>query len=208
MSGSYTLSMSKPQQSVNGSYRSNRGPAAAAENHEAIIDAARTLFETTGVNVPMRAIAQRAQVSQGVLYRHFPNRTALAVAVFEHNFETIEAIASTHGPGTCARLWDWLLGCAVMDVGFVEVTVAARSEYDGQNRFLSLLNPCIDEAIKEGAVPRGFTPYHLVAGWRMAYGVAVTTPDKEKCLEFLRRTLTLPNLVELLRGEFEASPNS
>ena len=33
------------------------------------------------------AVAKRAGVGQGSLYRHFPDRTALAAAVFEENVE-------------------------------------------------------------------------------------------------------------------------
>lgn len=40
----------------------------------------------------MSAIAKRAGVGQGSLYRHFPNRSALATAVFDENMAQIEAL--------------------------------------------------------------------------------------------------------------------
>ena len=61
----------------------NRGPAAAAENRAALIMAAREIFAEQGVDAPLSAIAKRAGVGQGSLYRHFPTREALAAAVYE-----------------------------------------------------------------------------------------------------------------------------
>jgi AcrR family transcriptional regulator len=65
--------------------RVNRGPSAAAENRAALIAAARAVFATAGYDAPLSAVARRAGVGQGSLYRHFPNRMSLAVAVFEDN---------------------------------------------------------------------------------------------------------------------------
>ena len=65
--------------------RTNRGPAAAAGNRRALIAAAREVYAVGGLGAPFSAVAKRAGVGQGSLYRHFPDRTALAVAVFEDN---------------------------------------------------------------------------------------------------------------------------
>lgn len=43
---------------------------------------------------PLSAVARRAGVGQGSLYRHFPDRVSLAVAVFEENMEEIDALAA------------------------------------------------------------------------------------------------------------------
>ena len=43
-----------------------------------------------GLAAPFSAVAKRAGVGQGSLYRHFPDRTALAVAVFEDNVRDLE----------------------------------------------------------------------------------------------------------------------
>lgn len=75
--------------------RANRGPRAAAGNRAALIAAARNLFADKGSGVPMSAIARAAGVGQGVLYRHFPTRGRLALAVFEENICEVEALAAT-----------------------------------------------------------------------------------------------------------------
>jgi len=69
----------------------NRGPAAGPENRRALIAAAREVFAEEGLQAPFSAVAKRAGVGQGSLYRHFPDRLALAVAVFDENIDELEA---------------------------------------------------------------------------------------------------------------------
>lgn len=69
----------------------NRGPAAAAENRRALIDAARELFAEDGYSVPFSAVAKRAGVGQASLYRHFGSKEKLALAVFDENLAELEA---------------------------------------------------------------------------------------------------------------------
>ncbi|HAN25892.1 MAG TPA: TetR/AcrR family transcriptional regulator, partial [Microbacterium ginsengisoli] len=61
--------------------RPNRGRAAGPANRAALLAAAREVFGEQGLSAPLSAVARRAGVGQGSLYRHFPTRTALAAAV-------------------------------------------------------------------------------------------------------------------------------
>ncbi|MGC5172719.1 TetR/AcrR family transcriptional regulator [Micromonospora sp. DT81.3] len=72
--------------------KANRGPSAGPENRRAIIAAAREVFAEEGMRAPLNAVARRAGVGQGSLYRHFPDRLALAVAVFDENINELEAL--------------------------------------------------------------------------------------------------------------------
>ncbi|WP_084078757.1 TetR/AcrR family transcriptional regulator [Demequina sp. NBRC 110057] len=74
------------------------GVAAGRVNRAALIAAARIEFEERGIDAPLSAIAKRAGVGQGSLYRHFPDRVALAVAAFEENIEEIEALGASGAP--------------------------------------------------------------------------------------------------------------
>lgn len=76
------------------SSKRNRGPSAGPENRAALIAAAREVFAESGLMAPLSAVARRAGVGQGSLYRHFPDRTALAIAVFEDNVTQLEALAA------------------------------------------------------------------------------------------------------------------
>jgi len=74
--------------------RPNRGPSAAAGNRAALVAAAREVFASAGYDAPLSAVARRAGVGQGSLYRHFPDRMSLALAAFEENVSLLEGFAA------------------------------------------------------------------------------------------------------------------
>ncbi|MFH9575576.1 TetR/AcrR family transcriptional regulator [Streptomyces sp. NPDC017230] len=56
--------------------------ADARHNRDRILEAARGLFATRGLDVPMAAVARRAGVGVATLYRRFPTRESLVTTVF------------------------------------------------------------------------------------------------------------------------------
>jgi AcrR family transcriptional regulator len=54
----------------------------ARENRDRILDVARRAFEMSG-DTSLNQIAQQAKVGPGTLYRHFPTREALVLAVYQ-----------------------------------------------------------------------------------------------------------------------------
>ncbi|ROO51233.1 TetR family transcriptional regulator [Micromonospora sp. Llam0] len=67
--------------------RPRRQRADAQRNEQALLEAAAAAFVASGVDVPVRDIATRAGVGVGTIYRHFPTRSDLIVAVFRHQVE-------------------------------------------------------------------------------------------------------------------------
>lgn len=63
--------------------------ADAARNLRRILTAAAEAFADQGGDVPMEEIARRAGVGVGTLYRRFPDREALVVAVVQDSFQTL-----------------------------------------------------------------------------------------------------------------------
>ena len=59
----------------------------AQRNEQALLAAAATVFVTSGVEAPVRDIAAAAGVGVGTIYRHFPTRADLVVAVYRHQVE-------------------------------------------------------------------------------------------------------------------------
>jgi AcrR family transcriptional regulator len=59
----------------------------ARRNEETLLAAAAAAFVASGVDVPVRDIAARAGVGVGTIYRHFPTRADLIVAVYRHQVE-------------------------------------------------------------------------------------------------------------------------
>jgi AcrR family transcriptional regulator len=172
----------------------NRGPAAAAANRRAILEAARRLFTAHGYRTPLNAIAREAGVGQGVLYRHFPTRLDLAFAVFEENFAELEAIAAEPDAEAFGRLWSRLLDLTVESVAFVEMVVDARrtsADYDGTRRLLALIEPPLARARDAGLVAPTLTAQDVMLAQRMAYGVAVTALDPDGVRETVGQVLAL-----------------
>ncbi len=66
-------------------------------NRTALLQAARELFATND-DVPMYEVAKRAGVGQATLYRHFPDRAALASAIAAELIEELERGAAEFGP--------------------------------------------------------------------------------------------------------------
>jgi AcrR family transcriptional regulator len=107
--------------------KANRGPSAGPENRRALIAAARGIFAESGLSAPLSAVARRAGVGQGSLYRHFPDRTALAVAVFEENLEDLEALVE-RADSTLDDLLDRAGEQAMAGAAFVELVSAHRHD--------------------------------------------------------------------------------
>ncbi len=76
-----------------------RKRADARRNEATLLDAAAAAFVASGVHVPVRDIAARAGVGIGTIYRHFPTRADLVVAVYRHQ---VEACAQA-GPALTAE---------------------------------------------------------------------------------------------------------
>ncbi|MYS85745.1 TetR/AcrR family transcriptional regulator [Embleya scabrispora] len=67
--------------------------AGAQRTRQALLTAAAQVFVEQGVNAPIRAIAGRAQVGLGTVYRHFPHRAELVIAVYRHQIDECVALA-------------------------------------------------------------------------------------------------------------------
>jgi AcrR family transcriptional regulator len=78
---------------------SPRRRADARRNEQTLLRAAADVFVTSGVEAPVRDIAARAGVGIGTIYRHFPTRADLIIAVYRHQ---VEACAEA-GPALLAR---------------------------------------------------------------------------------------------------------
>jgi AcrR family transcriptional regulator len=64
-----------------------RKRADARRNEETLLEAAAATFIASGVDAPVRDIAAKAGVGVGTIYRHFPTRADLIVAVYRHQVE-------------------------------------------------------------------------------------------------------------------------
>ena len=92
------------------SVKNQRKPRSdALRNRELLLAAAKAVFSAGGPDASLEAVARRADVGIGTLYRHFPTREALYEAVYRHEVEQLgelaEELKSEASPVEALRRW-------------------------------------------------------------------------------------------------------
>ncbi len=136
--------------------------ADAQRKMNSLLHAAMEIFKTSGVNAPVRAIAERAGVGLGTVYRHFPQRSDLIVAVFRTQVDACADAASElseeHEAGEALSRW---MQRYVDFIGTKRGLAAALHSGDPayealpiyfSNRLQPALESLLDAAVKAGAV--------------------------------------------------------
>lgn len=124
----------------------------AARNRTEILAAAEAVIAQYGVEANMNVVAKAAGVGQGTLYRHFPDRQALLLALIERSLDRLEAFASEQeGASTLFRFLRFYAGRAREHAALADywrvldpshpTLIAARK------RFITLVEPMLQRAI-------------------------------------------------------------
>jgi AcrR family transcriptional regulator len=160
----------------------NDGPKAAARNRAALIGAAREIYAEHGLNAPLSAIARRAGVGQGVLYRHFPDRAAVAIAVLEENVRQIEQAAAADG-ADITRVLGVLTWHQTESAAFVRVLHAdGAGGHSDAPAYAQDLSRRVERALR-GHLPDGHRLAARADDLMIAVGMvsgAVTGPTREQ----------------------------
>jgi AcrR family transcriptional regulator len=84
--------------------------ADATRNAELLLSAAKELFDERGPEVALDDVARRARVGNATLYRHFPTRSDLLVAVYADEGAALCQQGATllHEPSAAEGLFEWL----------------------------------------------------------------------------------------------------
>ena len=81
----------------------------AQRNIDSLLEAAKVVFDTSGVDAPAKEIADRAGVGVGTLYRHFPRRAHLVRAVLQREMDACAdaaaVLAAENAPGAALAKW-------------------------------------------------------------------------------------------------------
>src|ERR1700689_776020 len=81
----------------------------AQRNLDSLLQAAKSVFGTAGVDAPAKQIAALAGVGVGTLYRHFPQRSDLVKAVFQREVDACAdaapALSAALEPGAALASW-------------------------------------------------------------------------------------------------------
>ncbi|WP_208764448.1 TetR/AcrR family transcriptional regulator [Bradyrhizobium guangxiense] len=83
--------------------------ADAVRNRERVLEAAKLVFNAGGPEASLEAVAKRAGVGIGTLYRHFPTREDLFEAVYRREVEQLSELAeqlkNAKDPVDALRRW-------------------------------------------------------------------------------------------------------
>lgn len=83
--------------------------ADAVRNRERVLEAAKVVFNAGGPEASLEAVAKRAGVGIGTLYRHFPTREELFEAVYRREVEQLSELAeqlkNAKDPVDALRRW-------------------------------------------------------------------------------------------------------
>jgi AcrR family transcriptional regulator len=131
--------------------------ADARRNVELVIRAAFTVFAASGVDAPMHEIAGQAGVGVGTIYRHFPKRADLIVAVFRHEVEACadaaHILAAENQPDDALTLWiERYIALIATKRGLAAALHKDDPAYDGlPTYFEERLNPPLEGLLKASA---------------------------------------------------------
>jgi AcrR family transcriptional regulator len=125
--------------------------ADARRNYEKLVAAGLSVFAEQGTSGSLEAVAERAGVGIGTLYRHFPTRQALLEAVYA---DEVNAMARAAGDLADRPPWDavteWLrqyVGFAATKRALMDVMLEAAPDSDALATCRAALSRAGDELI-------------------------------------------------------------
>ncbi|MEU9176035.1 helix-turn-helix domain-containing protein [Streptomyces sp. NPDC048550] len=147
----------------------------ARRNQQALLEAAAAVFVASGVEAPVRDIAAAAGVGMGTIYRHFPTRADLVIAVYRHEVDACaEAgpalLAAGPSPHAALERWaDLFVDFLVTKHGLAAAMQADHSGFEALHAyFLDRLVPVctqlLDAAAAAGEIRSDLTAYPLMRG--------------------------------------------
>ena len=146
--------------------------ADAKRNIDALLQSAMAVFATSGVDAPVRQIAEKAGVGIGTVYRHFPQRSDLIVAVFRREVDACAdaaaVLATEHEPGEALARWmQRYVDFISAKRGLAAALHSGNPAYDTlpayfQKRLRPALQSLLEAAAAAGEVRAGVEPDDLL----------------------------------------------
>ncbi|MEO3875588.1 helix-turn-helix domain-containing protein [Nonomuraea sp. B12E4] len=176
--------------------------ADAQRNLDSLLEAAKTVFGTSGVDAPAKQIADLAGVGVGTLYRHFPQRSDLVKAVFHREVDACAdaapALAAAHAPAVALATWlHRYTEFLATKRGLAAALHSGDPAFDAlPGYFMQRLGPALgsllDAATESGEIRAGISPKDLL------YAIAhLCLPVEGEGVAYSRRMVAL--LIDGLR---------
>ncbi len=177
-----------PSQSVGPAQRpepERRRRADAQRNYDLLVAAAREVFHDHGVDAPLDDIARRAGVGNATMYRHFPTRRELIIAVYSEEVAELctrsQSLLAEDLPGNA--LFDWLQDFIAHVAAKRHLALSITHDRTGQRSALfdrwhhsmhTAASTLLTRAQSAGAVRVDLDTSELLA---LANGIALTATD-------------------------------
>lgn len=146
--------------------------ADAQRNIETLVRTARDVFATSGVEAPMREIAEKAGVGVGTIYRNFPQRSDLIAAVFRSEVDACAdaaaSLAEDFAPGEALDRWmQRYVDFIVAKRGLAAALHSGDPAFEAlpayfDSRFEPALQRLLDAAVAAGEIRPDANPYDLL----------------------------------------------
>jgi AcrR family transcriptional regulator len=159
--------------------------ADAQRNYDLLVAAAREVFHDDGIDAPLDDIARRAGVGNATMYRHFPTRRELIIAVYSEEVAELsarsESLLAGEAPDDALFLWlrDFIAHVAAKR----ELALSITDDRTGQRSALfdrwhaamhTAASALLTRAQRTGTVRPDLDPAELLA---LANGIALTATD-------------------------------
>ena len=186
-----------------GSAKTRAPRADAQRNLDTLLQTAAEVFASSGVDAPVREIAEKAGVGIGTLYRHFPNRAELVAAVFRREIDACAnaaaPLAAAHPPLEALSLWiERYVGFVATKKGLAAALHSGDAAYESlpphrNQRLIPALRGLLETAAAAGEIRSGVDAYDLLN----AVGSLYMSVRDEPSAESARRMVAL--LIDGLR---------
>jgi AcrR family transcriptional regulator len=185
-----------------------RAPARAdaRQNRVRILEVAVEAFAADG-EVSLNAIAKRAGVGAGTLYRHFPNREALVLAVYraevQRLVDRVPELLAAEPPLVALRAWFAQLAASIrLKRGLGEALTAAAHEAATTETYgpvIAAIGALLAAGEADGSIRPGLDPDDVL----LLMGAVWRVPADDAGGEQAERLLDM--VVESLRGDVAAT---
>jgi AcrR family transcriptional regulator len=149
--------------------------ADAVRNQQVLLAAAAEVFVASGVDAPIREIAAKAGVGMGTIYRHFPTRADLVVAVYRHQVDACaeagpRLLTEAQSPLAALREWTGLfVDFLVTKHGLANAMQSDSSSFTALHayflgRLLPICTQLLNAAAASGEIRPDIQAYELMRG--------------------------------------------
>jgi AcrR family transcriptional regulator len=148
--------------------------ADAQRNYDKIIETARQMFREKNADVSMDAIAKRAGVGPGTLYRHFPTREALVEAAYRSELarlcDGVDGLLQDGPPDVALREWmdrfvDYMTTKRGMADALRAVIASGGNPFaESRDRLLGAIGPLLEAGAAAGVLRGDVLAGDVLAG--------------------------------------------